>query len=289
MRRNPTQFVGVTGLPLADFDSLLPRFEAALENYLRFKTLAGKPRGRRYSPQKADLAQADMRLFFILYYMKNNSLQHTLAANFDMSQPQVNLWIKILMPLVKKALKGFVPSVTESYPPSVEPDKVIVIDATERPVPRDTYVQEETYSGKQHEHTIKNLAICTITGILLWVSPCFGGRVHDKKIADQFPLPVPSVIMADLGFQGLQKDYPNILLPVKKKKNQPLALKDKQYNYELNSKRVIIENVFGSVKIMRIVKDVFRGRRPGDEQNFFLIAAGLHNFKKHANVINLSG
>jgi hypothetical protein len=288
-RRNATQFVGVTGLPLADFDALLPRFESELENYLRFRTLAGKPRRRRYSPQKADLAQAEMKLFFILYYMKNNSLQHTLAATFETSQPQVNLWIKILTPLLEKALKGFVPSTVESYAPPVELGEVVVLDATERPIPRDTYVQEETYSGKQHDHTIKNLALCTVFGTLLWVSPCFGGRVHDKKMADQFSLPPDNVILADLGFQGLQKTYRYIRLPVKKTKNVPLNLDDKQYNYELNSERVIIENVFGSVKIMRIVKDVFRGRRPGDEQTFFLIACGLHNFRKRGNITKLAG
>jgi len=91
IRGRSAEFSGATGLNVADFDALLIRFEDELVNYLRFKTLSGKPRRRSYSSRKADLAQVEMRLFFLLYYMKNNSLQNTLAATFGLSQPQVNL------------------------------------------------------------------------------------------------------------------------------------------------------------------------------------------------------
>ena len=54
-----------------------------------------------------------------------------------------------------------------------------------------------------------------------------------------------TVIIVDSGYQGIQIDHLNTLLPIKKSKNKPLTSDQKNYNKVISKVRVSVEHVFG--------------------------------------------
>ena len=78
-------------------------------------------------------------LIFILSYMKNNPLQQTHAAAFNMTQPQSNLWIHLLKKILNSALEkaNCLPCRdVDTLNKLLKEGQNILIDATERPIPR---------------------------------------------------------------------------------------------------------------------------------------------------------
>lgn len=151
VKTNPKQFRGVTGLSISDFEALSPDFEQEWMSWLRQYTLNGKPRRRRYSPKSDQVPQSsDELLFFILVYLKNNMLQETMAAIFNMKQDMVNKLIHILHPILQKALKKSAPiSEVSRIDEVIKEGEYLALDATEQRVQRDTHDQETYYSGKK--------------------------------------------------------------------------------------------------------------------------------------------
>ena len=68
--------------------------------------------------------------------------------------------------------------------------------------------------------------------------------------------------MFDLGFLGVEEDFPQQLssLPIKKEKDCKLSVQQKVYNKNHSIKRIMIEHAICRVKKYRIMKDVFRNR-----------------------------
>ena len=62
--------------------------------------------------------------------------------------------------------------------------------------------------------------------IILFLSDTYGGRTHDKRIADATPYPLPagSRLLQDLGFLAFTLPEVEILMPTKKPRGQELTL-----------------------------------------------------------------
>ena len=120
-----------------------------------------------------------------------------------------------------------------------------------------------------------------ISGAVLYLSPTYGGSVHDKKICDLEHLKFvkKSMVIMDLGYKGLSSETAQIIMPHKQKKNQVLNEEQKQWNHWVSKVRVKVEHIIGSIKIFRKVKEKFRGRLFAREDRVMLIACGLHNLK----------
>jgi len=80
-------------------------------------------------------------------------------------------------------------------------------------------------------------------------------------------------IIADSGYQGLQKLHTNSALPTKKRKGKLLSKEDKKNNRKISSDRVLNENVIGMLKRFKIIADKYRNRRKRFGLRFNLIAA----------------
>src|SRR6195952_1239229 len=67
-------------------------------------------------------------------------------------------------------------------------------DGTERRIvrPQDAAEQTACYSGKKKDHTVKNVLLVNAPLMVLFLSETVGGRVHDKRIADATPYPLPA-------------------------------------------------------------------------------------------------
>jgi hypothetical protein len=95
---------------------------------------------------------------------------------------------------------------------------------------------------------------------ILFLSDTYGGRSHDKRIAEATPYPLPagSRLLQDLGFLAFTLPQVEILMPTKKPRGQELPLEEKLANQALHARRLRIEHVNSSVKRCRIVKDRIR-------------------------------
>jgi hypothetical protein len=74
---------------------------------------------------------------------------------------------------------------------------------------------------------------------ILFLSDTWGGRVHDKRIADAtpYPLPVGSRLLQDLGFLAFTLPHVEILMPTKKPYGQELSLEEQLANQALHHRR----------------------------------------------------
>ena len=156
-------------------------------------------------------------------------------------------------------------------------------DGTERRIvrPQDAAEQTECYSGKKKDHTVKNVLLVNAPLTVLFLSNTVGGRVHDKRIADSTPYPLPagSRMLQDLGFVGFRLPDVEILMPMKKPRSQLLTPDQQRANRSLNERRLRIEHVNSSIKRCRIVKDRLRLWKQGIRDQVMEICCALHNFR----------
>jgi hypothetical protein len=96
--------------------------------------------------------------------------------------------------------------------------------------------------------------------LILFLSDTYGGRVHDKRMADATPYPLParSRLLQDLGFLAFTLPQVAILMPTKKPRGEELTREQQWANQALHQRRRRIEQVNRSVKRCRIVKDRIR-------------------------------
>ncbi len=85
-------------------------------------------------------------------------------------------------------------------------------------------------------------------------------------------------VLADSGYQGLDKLHEKSRTPKKKSKKAQLTKDEKRSNRELSRRRIVVENVIRSLKIFRILLERYRNRRKRFALRFNLIA-GLYNFE----------
>lgn len=85
-------------------------------------------------------------------------------------------------------------------------------------------------------------------------------------------------ILADTGYQGIQKIHTNSVIPIKRKRGEILTKDQKIFNHKLSSKRVVVENVIGFIKKFHIISDRYRNRRRRFGLRFNLIAS-FHNYE----------
>lgn len=106
------------------------------------------------------------------------------------------------------------------------------------------------------------------------------GPVHDFALYQRSRVePHESLeVLADSGYQGLQKLHEKSKTPRKKPRKAELTDEQKQSNRELARRRVVVEHVIRSLKIFRILAERYRNRRKRFTLRFNLIA-GLHNFE----------
>jgi hypothetical protein len=116
---------------------------------------------------------------------------------------------------------------------------------------------------------------------ILFLSDTYGGRTHDKRIADAMPYPLPagSGLLQDLGFLGFTLPGVDILMPTKKPRGGELTVEQQLDNEALHKRRLRIEHVNSSVKRCRIVKDRLRLWKKGIRDLVMELGCALHNFR----------
>jgi len=108
LKYKPREFLAATGVTLAEFECLLPAFQAAYKcQYPPDLTYEGKARQRSAGGgAQGTLSSCADKLLFILVYQKTNPLQVMHGLQFALSQPQAHDWIHRLLPVLQHALRA---------------------------------------------------------------------------------------------------------------------------------------------------------------------------------------
>lgn len=115
------------------------------------------------------------------------------------------------------------------------------------------------------------------------------GRRHDFRVFKESQTRVATSIeiLADKGYQGLQKLHANSCIPHRKRRYQALTIEQKEQNRQLASRRIRGEHVHRRLKVWRIVSSRYRNRRRRFKLRLTVIAA-IHNFELSLPALSLS-
>ena len=300
LSNQPAALLALTGLTRAEFRDLLPAFEAAYDRvHPADQTATGQPRqrwpgaGRRSAlPASAD------KLLFVLVYLKAYPLQVVLGKLFGRSTSQANHWLHRLLPVLRAALDslGVLPE-RDGGQLAKQPagSGRLIIDGTERrrQRPKNPEKQAAHYSGKKKAHTDKNVLVASASSRrVLFLGETRAGAVNDKRVADEEGLTYPpdTTLYKDAGFQGYEPAVRETRQAKKKKpRGGALTEREKGVNRKLSRVRVRVAHAIAGVKRSRIVKDVFRNKKPGLSDASMEIATGLHNLRVNHRGHNSKG
>lgn len=280
----------VTGMTPAEVTALVSTFESALVQYKyqrRPKTLWLRQIG---AGRKGALPTTLDQLVFILMYLKVYPTFDVLSFVVGHHRSRSHAAVMRLLPVLELSLgrklvlpERKVTSVEEFYRLFPEA-KDLFIDGTERRVekPKNLKRRKKLYSGKKKATTRKTNVVSDEQKRILVLTPTKSGRRHDKRLLDRQQLvehiPPEVAIWTDTGFQGIQHQHPNTVIPVKATKKRPLTEEQRQSNRTIAGIRVISEHAIGGMKRLKAAADVYRNRLPNLDDKFTLLAAGIWNF-----------
>lgn len=282
--------LAVTGMTPSEVLSLAPTFESCLvqrKYQVRPKELWLRKLG---GGQKGALPTSLDKLVFILMYLKIYPTFDVLAFSTNRHRSKAHRSVVQLLPVLELAL-GRRLVLPERKITSIEELKRkfpglkdLFIDGTERRIERPTSLKrrKKLYSGKKKATTRKTNVVSDEHKRILVVTPTKSGRRHDKRLLDKTHLvehiPPEVAIWTDNGFQGIQHQHPNTVMPVKATKKRPLTEEQRQSNRTIAGIRVISEHAIGGMKRLKAAADVYRNRLPNLDDTFTLLAAGIWNF-----------
>jgi hypothetical protein len=130
------------------------------------------------------------------------------------------------------------------------------------PRPSDNKRKRILYSGKKKRHTVKMQLMVNNQGIIIHKLVIKKGRRHDYDIyKENHPIiPKQVVNVFDLGYLGVEKDFPEQLSSIsnRKKRNQELSQEEIESHKNHSKKRIVIEHTICRLKKYRIMNEVFR-------------------------------
>jgi hypothetical protein len=108
LQTRPVELLDLTSLTLAEFQPLVPPFEAAYQAHMAQWRLDGRPRtARRYTTYtNCPLATPEDRLLFILVYLKTYPLQVVQGRLFGIGQSKAHQWIHVLLVVLRATLRA---------------------------------------------------------------------------------------------------------------------------------------------------------------------------------------
>ena len=114
---------------------------------------------------------------------------------------------------------------------------------------------------------------------ILCVATCVG-KTHDFALfkSSRLALSPTLELLADTGYQGVDKLHLNSQTPHKKSKHHPLTPQQKHQNHALASRRIAVEHALRYLKRFRILSSTYRNRRKrfGLRLNLIAAIANLH-------------
>jgi hypothetical protein len=290
LSRTPRLFHTFTGLTCEEFDRIYAQLEQKYPKYEQ-KRLRKKNRKRAIGAGRKFKLPMKERVLMLLFYYRLYTNLALAGFLFDLNLSNVSRNITMMEPLVKACIP--IPEKITKQTQRIHdldellelyPEMKAFIDATEQEIPRpkNKRRRKNYYSGKKKKHTVKTQIVVNKKGLILHKTKHRNGKQHDYDIFKKTgppPIPPEVEIGVDLGYFGIEKDYPdlNVNIPVKKPKKKELTPKEKRYNKKQRKARVIVEHTIGRMKKFRIMGEEFRNRLTRYDR-MTSIVCGLVNF-----------
>ena len=291
--KNERLMLAITGLNSKEFTELLPTFtiiwKRKRREYYNLNAAGDRAMG---AGRKGFLKTVEDKLFYVLFYYKCYPTFDLAGFVFGCDRSKACLRQQELSKILESTLgkKLVMPErqmrTIEEFFKAFPEAKEVFIDGTERPIqrPKDKKKQKSNYSGKKKRHTVKNLVITDKNKRIGFLSKTTGGKEHDFTLLkeqaspDQMPPKVKKHV--DLGFKGIDKQFPGhqISMPKRKPRTKDLSQFAVKQNKNKSSVRVLVENALAGVKRLRIVAYIFRNRKEGFNDQTMLVACGLWNY-----------
>ncbi len=286
-------FTSFTGLTVQEFDDIYEKKVTKRYAKHELKRLSKRKKDRERDIGAGRHFKLDVKnrfLMLLVYYRLY--ITYTLAGFlFDLDQSNICRDIQKIDSLVRECVP--IPQKTYSKtkrlktPEEVEkyfPGFIAFTDCTEQQIPRpvDRERRKIFYSGKKKRHTVKNQITVNNRGYILHKVGYKKGRKHDYDVYKKNHPVIPKevITVVDLGYLGIEKDFPEQLsaLPFKRKRNQDLSPEEKEYNRIHAKERIVIEHTICRLKKYRIMSDVFRNKLR-KHNKVSDIVAGLVNYR----------
>ena len=270
LKKKPTIFQHLTGIPVTQFDALSLAFIPVWEKNERKEKSSNFRKRSIGAGRQYHLSVEGLLVMTLLYYRLYTS-QEFIGYIFDLHQTNVCRNIRRVQPLLSRIFRIPEKRITMGEDEVLE----LIFDATEQEIERPRKLQRDYYSGKKKRHTLKHQIVINKQGKIKAVSKTFSGKTHDKKIYERSRIRINMKVTkkGDLGYLGT-----GIGVPIKKPKGGELSDHEKGANRIFAKERIIIEHVIGKMKIFKILSYRFRNRIH-DHYIIFKNIAGLYNLR----------
>ncbi len=118
------------------------------------------------------------------------------------------------------------------------------------------------YSGKKKKHTVKTqLMVNNLDGLIIHKANYKKGKRHDYDIYKKnHPVTPKEVVnVFDLGYFGVEKDYPEqIRHYLAERRDTKSCLKKEDYNKVHSKKRIVVEHIICRLKKYKFLVNIFR-------------------------------
>ena len=219
------------------------------------------------------------QILMTLQYLREYRAYYHIGKDCQLSESAVCRIIIKIENLLIRSRKFSLPGKKELWKISSE-NQAVVMDVMESQIERPQNSQKKFWSGKHKKHTLKTQVVVDQKTFKIICLAHGLGKTHDFQLLKTSGVKFSKIlqVIADKGYQGIQKIHELSETPIKKQKGQQLTSEQKQYNRQLNRLRIVVEHVNRRLKIFKILSSPYRNRRRRFGLRTNLIA-GIYNYE----------
>lgn len=297
LRARPRCFLAFTGLKVEEFNRLaaLIRPDWITQRRERLEKLNPDRKRMVGGGRKHSLKTLEDQLLLVLVWSRLYLIYLTIEYLFGIDESTVSRTIQTIQPLLQNKFMlperlpekkiRTIEELKKFLPPDINLDDILA-DATEQVMPRPESKRKRKpyHSGKKRRFTVKTQIATTRKGLIVHISPTVGGRMHDYKLFKQSELPqiIPknSRLYVDNGYQGIKKDYPDLVvaIPFGRQRRHILTRSEKIFNKKQRRIRIKVENIIAQLKKYTVLSGVYRHSLQNYSQTFRFVA-NVVNFR----------
>lgn len=298
LKQRPRHFLSFTGLTVSEFDKLVQDNRQDWQEQRIQRLFRNNPQRKRKigGGRKFALPAFEDQLLLTLILTKHYCSCLLLEYLFNIDSSTVCRTSQAIMALIKKDGKYIISlsprqgkkiSTLEDLKKVIPDLDEILADCTEQRIPRPKKKakRKRHYSGRKKTFTIKTQIATNKKGLIVNIGKSNPGRQHDYKLfkASNLPKLIPknSRLYLDSGYQGVQKDFPDLLTAIPHKQTMnglALTRSQKIQNKKQRKIRVTIEHTLSQLKKFQILHQIYRNPLQNYELTFGFVA-NIVNFR----------
>lgn len=297
LSRRPKHFQSFTGLKVGEFEKLTAQISNDFKKQRIERLNKNNPNRQRKigGGRKLILNNPEDRILLTIIWSKLYPSYLMLEYFFGIDESTVCRVItetklllqdKFILPERRPGKKITTLEELKFALPDIDLDEILA-DCTEQKIPRPEkkFKRRKYHSGKKKSFTVKTQITTNKQGLIVHLNKAVPGRKHDYKVFQESDLPniIPktSKLYLDSGYQGIQKDFPdlNSVIPFKQTRNhQELTRSEKIQNKKQRKIRVIIEHTISQLKKFNVLSQTYRNSLQ-NYQSTFRFVANVVNFR----------